>query len=452
MPVPIQLLVVDDDPEICHILEESFPAPQYSTLSVQNSAGLKETLKKNYFDVVLLDLYLADADGLDVLKEIKKTLPGAEVIMMTGNASLETAVEAMRQGAYDYVPKPFDPKELETRLQKAYEKSLLSAENSLLKEEIRHDAPFSEMIGASTEIKNLQKLVRKVAPSEAPVLITGESGSGKELLARAIHNLSSRKEKPFVALNCSNLEKELLESELFGYVPGAFTGANNTKPGLLECANGGTFLIDEIGDMDQSVQPKLLRVLETREFRRLGDTRTRKIDVRILAASHKNLKKEIEKGAFREDLFYRLNVVELEVPPLRKRKEDIPVLIRHFLSEGITGSDVKGIQNEALKVLLQYDFPGNIRELRNIIERSAILSSGSVITLEDLPQDIQERLRVGGETRKNLTLDDFVSREEHQYIQHVLELYGGNKTKAAQALGISRRNLYRKLELYQSRT
>lgn len=445
MERPIQLLVVDDDPQICQYLERLCVPPLCETISVKNKSELFKTLKSKYIDVILQDLFLGKENGIELLKEIKKSQPGTEVIMMTGNSSLETAVEAMRLGAYDYIAKPFDSDELLARIQRAYDKSLLSSENILLRQEIQHDSPLSEIIGGSTEIKDLLKIVKKVAPSEASVLIQGESGTGKEVLARALHNLSPRKEKPFVALNCSNLEKQLLESELFGYVPGAFTGATQIKPGLLECASEGTLFIDEIGDMDLSVQPKLLRILETQEFRRLGDNRPIKVNLRIIAASHKDLKDQIKKGLFREDLFYRLNVVDLTVPPLRKRKEDIPLLIHYFLKQSLS-SEVKGIDTQAIKTLIQYDFPGNIRELKNIIERASILTSSSTITVEDLPHDIQDRIK--GKTTQKQNLESYVAREEKNFIQQVLTECHGNKTLTAKALGISRRNLYRKLELY----
>lgn len=442
----IQLLIVDDEPQICRLVEGLFQPPHFETLSAQNKTELLEKLKTKYVDVILLDLFLGEDNGIELLKEVKKSQPSTEVIMITGQGSIETAVEAMRLGAYDFISKPFDNKELKTRVQRAYEKSLLSVENERLREGIQHESPLSQIIGSSMEITHLLDLVKKVAPSDASILIHGESGTGKEVLARALHNLSLRREKPFVAVNCSNLEKQLLESELFGYVAGAFTGANKNKPGLLECANEGTLFIDEIGDMDLSVQPKLLRVLETQEFRRLGDNRSIKVDLRVIAASHKDLRHEIQEKTFREDLFYRLNVVELKLPPLRKRKEDIPLLIRHFLSQNGTKKR-KGIDPQAVKTLLQYDFPGNIRELKNIIERASILTSSETIQVEDLPHDIGDRIK--GKATGQQNLDDYISREEKIFIQQIISECRGNKTKAAKMLGISRRNLYRKLEQLQ---
>ncbi len=447
MDETIQLLIVDDDLKVCELLKEVFTPPHYQTVIAQTKDALFDAIEAQYFNVILLDLYLGEDNGADLLKEIKKNQSKTEVIMMTGNGSIETAVEAMRLGAHDYLTKPFKTDELETRVLKAYERSQLSTENERLKKEIEHNTLFPEIIGTSTEIKDLLAQAQKVASTDAPVLILGESGTGKELLARAIHQISPRSKQPFVAINCSNLEKQLLESELFGYVKGAFTGADGNKPGLFECADNGTFFIDEIADMDIAVQPKLLRMLETQEFRRLGDNRTQKVDVRVIAATHKNLKTEIEKGNFREDLYYRLNVVELEIPPLRKRKEDIPLLIRHFLQNKKTQGNASIMDSQAIKTLLQYHFPGNIRELRNIIERASILTSSTSIQTEDLPNDIQDQIK--GKSAKKTNLDDFVSNEEKQYIQQILLECQGNKTQAAKALGISRRNLYRKLDVHQ---
>lgn len=447
MSTPIQILVMDDDAAICQYLQRLFSPPQFHTEVASDKASFQDIAKSRYIDVALLDLFLPDTNGIELLKWLKSQHPGVEAIMITGNASVESAIEAMREGAYDYVLKPFQPDELKARVVKAYEKSLLSIENLRLKEKIEQVAPYPGIIGTSNEIKELLKLVDKVAKTDAPVLIHGESGSGKELVAQAIHSNSHRSTKPFVALNCSNLEKQLLESELFGYVPGAFTGAAKSKPGLLACADGGTLFIDEIGDMDLSVQPKLLRALETQEFRRLGDTRSLKVNVRFIAATHKHLQDEIKKGAFREDLFYRLNVVQMEVPPLRKHKEDIPLLVDHFLKDATLRGKASGIQSEALKILLQYDYPGNIRELRNIIERAAILAEGPSIRPQDIPRDIRDRLT--GRPTEAQSLDDFVGHEERNFIIKVLKEHGGNKSKAAKALGISRRNLYRKMELYK---
>lgn len=439
------MLIVDDDAEFRSVIARRFErrgCEVRQTGSPTEALGLVGRLE---FDVALLDIAMPEMDGVQLLERIRDRAPEIQVIMLTGQATLETAIRAMKLGAYDYLTKPCELAELELQVQRAYEKGRLARENRNLRTLLRRSEPASEIIGKSPALKELLHLIARVAPSDSTVLIQGESGTGKELVARALHQGSPRADKPMVVINCAALQETLLESELFGHEKGAFTGAIISKQGLFEVADGGTLFVDEIGEMALGLQAKLLRVLEDGRFRRVGSTREIKTDVRILAATNKDLRQEAIAARFREDLFYRLNVITLQVPPLRERTEDIPLLVDHFLKR--SAGDPKTIAAPALKALLAYPWPGNVRELANVIERGRILADGHCLKLNDLPAHV-----VAGpppSAFKTLSMENNATplhELERQQVERILAREGGNKLRAAKALGISRRKLYRLLE------
>ncbi len=402
------------------------------------------------YDLVITDLVMGEVGGLEVLQAVKDARRETEVILLTGFGTVETAVEAMKRGAYEYLTKPYDPDELLLTVAKALERRQLKREVKQLREQVRGKYQFANIIGKSARLKQVLDLVESAAPTDATILIQGESGTGKELIARAIHTNSARSSGPFVAINCGALPEPLLESELFGHVRGAFTGAQFNKPGLFEEADGGTIFLDEIGETTPATQVKLLRVLQEGEIRRVGDTRTVKVNTRVVAATNTDLLGLVREGKFREDLYYRLNVIAIEVPPLRERIEDLPLLVAHFLDKyaAKTGRGPKELAPQALALMERYAWPGNIRELENTIERAVILSKGPVIGPADLPPSV----RAGYETRNlgrslepgELTLEEL----ERAYIIASLEKFAGNHAATAAALGISRTTLWRKLKSY----
>jgi len=470
----VSILLVDDEEPFRKLLERNLSRAGAVVRGAGSGEEAVRLIAESEPDVAILDVSMPGMSGIDLLARLRAERPSAEAIMLTGHATVETAIEAMKLGAYDYLEKPVKIAELTVVIGKALEKRRLARENTTLKEELRRRDPASDIVGESRAIKAVLALMDRVAASAAPVLILGESGTGKELAARAIHRRSSRKDRPFIAINCGALQETLLENELFGHVRGAFTGALAERRGLMEQADKGTLFIDEVGEMGAGVQKKFLRVLEGGEFRRLGDSVERRVDVRIVAATNRDLEREVQDGNFREDLFYRLNVVSVKLPALRERKEDIPLLVNHFCERAAKrGGAPPRVEPAALEKLLRYDWPGNIRELFNILERGLIVSRTGAIGTDEIPdlvprlgpgaaraqqhaqQQAQHALASpaagtpvpsgnGGANGAATTLDDV----EKNAILGAIKGAGGNKTKAAMALGISLRALYRKLEKY----
>ena len=433
----IKILIAEDEKNLRKVLVNELSAEGYDVVEADDGKKALEVLQKDDFDVVLLDMNMPVLGGIEVLKKMKALEIPTEVIILTGNLTLTTAVEAMKLGAYDYLTKPFNLNELSLVIEKAYEKKKLRRENLLLKTQIRRQSETNQVVAKSQVMLELMETVKKVAISDFPVLIIGESGSGKELIARSIYKESARAEGPFVAINCGAIPDNMIESELFGYEKGAFTGAHARKLGLLEIANNGTLFLDEIGDMPLSLQVKLLRVIETGSFFRLGSTRDLKVDIRIVSATNKNLKAEIEKGTFRQDLFYRIAALTVQIPPLRERAEDIQLLIDHF-TNSTPGFRAKRFSREALKILNGYSWPGNVRELQHVVHRALLLSKADVIGPTDLPADLSHApQRDTGRKR----LDEL----EKEHILAVLRDAGGHRGKAAEVLGIDPKTLYRKL-------
>lgn len=435
-----RLIIVDDEQDLLELIVRRLKRKGYAVDGVESAEEALELLKANDYDVAIYDIRLPKMDGITLLKETKKLYPNIEVLMLTGHGTIETAIEAMKLGAFDYLTKPYNLAELEMTIEKASENKSLKEKNETMKEIIRKHDEF-QIIGESPKFKVVLDLTKRIADSDVPVLIEGESGTGKELFAKALHYWSKRREEPFVAINSGALPEQLLESELFGHEKGAFTGANQQKKGLVEAASGGTLFLDELGEMPLSVQVKLLRFLETGEFRRVGDVRARHVKVRVVAATNRDMEKEVAEGNFREDLYYRLHVVKITVPPLRERKDDIPRLIDFFLQKA--NKSYKRISDEAMQQLYAYDFPGNVRELHHLIERGLLLSNSDVIEANDLMIPGQTRKQEHIET-KLVSLEDI----EKEHIQTVLDDIGWNKTKAAEILGISVRSLYRKIEQF----
>lgn len=433
-----KVMIADDEKNIRELLRDELSPLVSHVVEVQNGSKALELLEKEEFDVLLLDMNMPGLDGIDVLKSIKSQEIPTEVIILTAHATVMTAVEAMKLGAYDYLMKPFKIIELAPVIEKAYEKKKLRNENLLLKTQVKRQWETRTLIAESPAMREVLETAAKVAGSAYPVLITGESGTGKELVARTIHAASARSDEPYVVINCGALPENMIESELFGYEKGAFTGAHARKPGLLEIAHQGTLFLDEIGDMPLPLQVKLLRVIETGCFYRLGGTREMKVDMRVLSATNKNLKAEIEKGTFRQDLYYRISALNIFLPPLRDRQEDIVPLIRHFQSNDPVFRQ-KTFTDEALKVLSAYTWPGNVRELQHVVHRVLLLSRGNVIGPADLPPDLT--MQTGPDSAR---LDD----RERQHILTVLRKSGGDKIKAAEILGIHPKTLARKLSGY----
>lgn len=439
------LLVADDEEGFRELLRQRLQRKGYTVTAVADGTGALAALAAEEYDAAIFDLKMPGADGITVLRKAQELQPTLPVLILTGHGSIETAIEAIRAGAYDYLTKPCNLTELELLLQKALERKTLESQNQSLRAVLRRQEGDLHIVGGSVAIAKLLQMTERVAQSETAVLVEGESGTGKELVARAVHTLSPRAAGPFVPVNCGALPGQLLESELFGHARGAFTGAVEAKPGLVEMAEGGTLFLDEIGEMPLELQAKLLRFLESREMRRVGDTRLKRVDVRIVAATNRKLADEVKAGRFREDLYYRLNVVALHVPPLRERREDIPDLVLHFLAR--IGSS-KELTPEALDALLAYSYPGNVRELFNLVQRGAILSPDRFIAPEDLGLAVDQTPPKTADEPG--AAEGFPSLEEieRRHISRALTQAGWNRAHAAQLLGISVRNLYRKIEAY----
>jgi DNA-binding NtrC family response regulator len=445
-PLPIRLLAVDDDETLLEMMQQRFERSGFKFFATTKGLEAANLAAEEQIDVALLDINLPDANGLEVLAKLKEQHPDIEVIMLTAHASVDSALTAMRSGAYDYLTKPFQFNELEVHILKAYDKVKLARRERQWVEHIGFESPRYKMVGSSAPHRRVMQLIEKVAPSDTTVLIRGASGTGKELVARALHYNSPRRTRPLVTVNCAALQETLLESELFGHEKGAFTGAVQTKSGLVEVAEGGTLFIDEIAEMGPGLQAKLLRVLENGNYRRVGSTREATADVRIVAATNKNLEEEQKNGRFREDLYYRLNVVTIKLPALLERREDIPELIEHFLHTRRIGPAPFLITPEAMDALTQYHWPGNIRELANVLERAQILCEEQTITLDDLPENIVE---IRAATATSTCDDPHLLREvERRHVLAMLRQEKGNKVRAAKVLGISRRALYRLIAKY----
>ncbi len=439
-----KILIVEDEKSMLEVLRILLEGENHEVTSASNGLEGLSYINKDIFDLVITDMKMPKVNGFELLRKIKETSPDTIVIMITAFGTTETAIEAMKLGAYDYINKPFKIDEIRLIVKKAIEKKRLSEELSILREKVKTLYTLENIIGKSPKMQELFKLIPRVAQSNSNVLITGESGSGKELVAVSVHNLSHRKEKNFVTINCTAFPEGLLESELFGHIKGSFTGAMYNKQGLFEIADDGSVLLDEICDMPISLQAKLLRVLENGTFRRVGGTSDIKVDVRVISATNKDIKEEIASGRFREDLYYRLNVVPIHIPPLRERKEDIPLLVDHFLRK--TSNNLKRITPEAMKLLMDYSWKGNVRELENVIERVALLTDKEEITPADLPSEITEY--ISGLTEEGINIDEIIGDIEKRYLLQALEMAGGVKTEAARLLNLSFRAFRHRLQKY----
>lgn len=442
-----KILVVDDDLEMCGLISDVLKGEEFSVINTNNSLEASKILKKEEFDVLITDLKMKGLKGLDLLEETKQVSPLTPVIIITAFGTIESAIQAIKMGAYDYITKPFQMDELVLTVKKALENRLLKKEVARLKKEVESRYQFHHLIGKSPSMQKIYDLIERISNTSSNVLITGESGTGKELVAKAIHYNGTRKEGPFIAINCAAIPETLLESELFGYKKGAFTDAKSDKKGLIFEANEGTLFLDEITEMSLTLQAKLLRVIEERKVRPLGDTNSYPIDVRVISTSNRDIKSLIQQGHFREDLYYRLKVIDIELPPLRGRREDISLLAQHFINKfsNELKKNISGVSDDALKFLLNYSWPGNVRELENVIQRAITLTRHEIILPEDLPasmvQEKDENL-----IEKGLREKYTVNQLEKEYIKKVLLEVGGNKSKAAEILGFDRKTLYRKLQ------
>jgi two-component system response regulator HydG len=447
-----KILVVDDEPSQRKMLKANLSLDGYEVFEADDGTDAIARVSEEFYDLILMDNRMSQMDGIEALKEIKKISPGIPVIIITAHASVETAVEALQSGAHDYLTKPLDIDELRIKVQQSLEFWRLKEENILQKRRIENLFDATRIVGRSNRMKDILERVAMVAPSPTSVLILGESGTGKELIANAIHQGSGRSDQRFIKINCAALPETLLESELFGHERGAFTGAVARRPGRFELANSGSIFLDEIGEMTPATQAKLLRVLQEREFEPLGSTKTVKVDIRIIAASNRNLEEEVKRGAFRDDLFYRLNVVPIEVPPLRERREDIPLLIEHFLKiyNEKNKRNLQGFHPRALDALMRYSWPGNIRELENVVERSVILTREDHVTLSELPEAIRGATDdpLSREVREGIRPGMTIKEMEKELIIKTLEDNDGNRTRTSKILGITRRTLQHKLKEY----
>jgi DNA-binding NtrC family response regulator len=438
------VLLIEDEKLMRVTLEDSLRAAGYEVSSHASGDKALQAFREDDFQIVVTDVRLPDMDGLDILKKIRSS-SDAQVIVMTAFGTIKDAVEAMKMGAFDYITKPFSLDEFLLLVERALEVRRLREENVRLRRDLGRCYNFSSIIGESDEMKAVFSLVDRVSGSDSTVLVLGESGTGKELIATTIHYHGKRKDKPLIKVNCAAIPDGLIESELFGHERGAFTGAVRRKPGRFELADGGTLFLDEIGDLPLSTQAKILRVIQERNFERVGGTETLNVDVRLLAATNKDLETEVRKGNFREDLYYRLNVIPVTVPPLRERRDDIPSLVTYFLEKyNARMSRSVAFTKEAMSELIRYDFPGNVRELENIVERCVTLSVSGMITKEDLPQALFRKT----EDERGPRLSDVAAEAEKEHILRTLKTTGGNKTKAAEMLGISRKNLWEKMHSY----
>jgi DNA-binding NtrC family response regulator len=437
-----RILVVDDEDRIREILCYMLGKSGHEVAPASSGEEALGLLKEKEFDVVLLDIVMPGRGGMEVLKEMREKHPLTEVVLITAHASVETAVESTRSGAYGYVTKPFNFQDLNGVVWKAYEKKKLNKKAAALEHLVERSGFFPDIVGTGPAMKSLADMIEKIAPAETTVLIEGETGTGKELIARNIHNASPRAGMPFLSVNCASLQESLLESELFGHEKGAFTGADKLKRGLLEVSDGGTLFLDEVGEMSLEIQSKFLRVLESGEMRRVGGNTLLKVDLRVITATNRCLQEEVAQGRFRKDLFYRLNAVRLQTPPLRERKEDIPMLVEYFMTK-FMGTRPKRVSSEAMRALQQHRWPGNVRELRNTVERLVLLADGDVVEPKHLPPDAFSKSSEPDE-EEGLSLAEV----ERIHIVRVLKKQGGNKKRSAEVLGITRSTLYLKLKEY----
>ena len=440
-----KILVVDDEPGMREFLEIMLSKEGYNVSVASNGEEAIQMLGKDEYDLAIVDIQMPGINGIEVLKSTREDYPETTVIMITAFASHESAIDAMKLGAYDYITKPFKIDEIKLVISKSLDKKNLEEENTRLKKELETKYGFENIIGSSNVIKQIFALIKRVAELKVNVLITGESGTGKELVARAIHYSGNRSQGPFIPVNCGAIPETLIESEFFGHAKGAFTGANKDKKGLFEEASGGTIFLDEIGDLPLHLQVKLLRVLEEKKVRPLGKTEPVEIDVRVISATNKTLEQQIAEGNFREDLFYRLNVIKIAIPSLRERKEDIPPLAMYFVNKYAQEMDknIKGISNDALEELEKYHYPGNVRELENIIARCVALESSEVVNKESLPKlaTDSEYIDLSDTINASDSIDSVLGDVEKQIIENALKSSRGNKTEAAKILGITLRSL-----------
>ncbi len=460
MKQKLDILIVDDDLAHRVMLRKLIGGWGYHVFEANDGAVAIEEVRKRSFDLILMDIRMVKVSGIEALEQIKKINPNIPVIIMTAYASVETAVSALKKGAYDYLTKPLDFDELQIVIKRATEHSMLKKENEYLKERLGEKFNRQNIIGQSAAMVRLLEIVEQVAPTQATILITGESGTGKEIIANAIHANSNRKNAPFVKINCAALTETLLESELFGHEKGAFTGADRKREGKFLQADSGSIFLDEVSEMSPAMQVKLLRVLQERELTRVGGSEVLKVDVRVIAASNKDLKKEIQQGRFREDLFYRLNVVALTVPPLRERKEDIPLLAQHFLQEfsARNSKNVTNFTSQAVEKLSQYPWPGNVRELMNAIERAVVLSRNAYLDEGELTLLMADERGVSNTDQSAAASQSAgasgnwsLTEVEKRSILEALQQAGGNKSEAARRLGITRKTLRKKLEKYEGK-
>jgi DNA-binding NtrC family response regulator len=443
MQETVKILVVDDEEPLRRLLRKELGRKGFVVEAAPDGQSALALLKEAPFDVILLDIVMPGIDGISLMKRMKTDPSSPVIIVLTGKATVETAVEAMKNGAYDYLSKPYKLDELVMVIDRAYEFGKLSIKNRLLQQElVRKESPFN-FIHNSRQLQDILELIRKIAPTDSPVFIQGESGTGKELVANTIWHYSKRNSSPLVALNCATLSENLIESEIFGHEKGAFTSAYQTKHGIVEVADKGTLFLDEIGEMPLGLQAKLLRFLDSGEFRRVGSNRPLQVDVRIIAATNKNLVDLVKEGTFREDLFYRLNVINITIPPLRERREDIPELAHCFLEKygRKLSKPISSFTSGAIDRLNRYSWPGNVRELENVVERAVILCDGGKIAPEDLsiPVDVSSKVK---------SAQPSLEEWEREYILRVLNEAGGNQSRASQILGIDRKTLYLKLKKY----
>ncbi len=449
-----RILVIDDSPEILRLFSDYLRAEGYEVDTAEDGARGIASVEKNFYDMILTDLKMPGIDGMEVLKFINERSPDSLCIILTGYGTVKNAVEAIKLGAFDYLTKPVKMDEILVTFQRAFEFRNLKRENVQLRQQLKRKYRFENIIGDSERMQKVFEIIEKVADTDSTVLILGESGTGKELIAKAIHYNSYRRDNPFVPVNCAAIPSELLESELFGHEKGAFTNAIRMRIGRFEMANGGTVFLDEIGDMNPLLQSKLLRVLQERQFERVGGTKTIKTDIRILAATHQDLKGLVQQRKFREDLYYRLNVIPIGVPPLRERRADIPLLTQHFLEQfnKRKKKKIKGIHEDAMGRLVQYSWPGNVRELENTIERMVILVDGDIVMSSDLPEKFQEAAGSAAQSQSQdipengICLDEAVNEYERRLILQALVKTGWVKNKAAQLLNLNRTTLIEKIK------
>ncbi|HEV8663273.1 MAG TPA: sigma-54 dependent transcriptional regulator [Candidatus Methylomirabilis sp.] len=449
-----RILVVDDEPDMVETVARILTRLGHESVTATDGRAALAALEREQPDLVLTDLRMPGMDGLEVLKEVKRVIPQAPVVLFTAHATIETAVEAIKAGAFDYITKPFTADQLQVVIERALTQRRLQEENRRLKEQLQESYRFENIIGRSLPMLQVFEVIKKVARSEANVLIVGESGTGKELVARSIHVNSARVAKPFVPVDCASLPENLLESELFGHEKGAFTGAHMTRPGLFEYANGGTVFLDEVGDLGGNLQAKLLRVLQERQIRRVGGNRLIPVDVRVISATNRDLEEVVKRAEFREDLFYRLNVISIPLPPLRERKGDVPLIAHHYLRKYVasSGKRITGIAPETLALLESHGWPGNVRELQNVIERAVVLAEHEGLLPEDLPEHIRVREAgaVAAESRPDLPMkrakDEWTRTFEKEYLRSLLKQHAGNISQAARAAGVDRKTIHRLLK------